>query len=131
MADPKTIYRLLLKLYPAHFREEYERPLERQFWDEYDEIQGPWPRTMFWIRALTDLAISIPVEILHELRQDLSYAVHVYRRRSFTLVLALVALALTIGITTGVFSVVNALLFRSLPFREPDRLGVITGPPRA
>jgi predicted permease len=128
MADPKSIYRLLLKLYPAHFREEYERPLERQFWDEYNEIQGTWARTMFWIRALMDLAVSIPVEILHELRQDLSYAVRVYRRRSFTVVLALVALALTIGITTGVFSVVNALLFRSLPFHEPDRLVLVQDP---
>lgn len=122
MADPKNLYRLLLKLYPARFREEYESPLERQFRDEYLEIRGGWPRTLFWLRALSDLAISIPREIAHELRQDLAYAVRVYRQRSFTVGLALVALALTIGISTGVFSVVNALLFRSLPFRDPDRL---------
>ena len=122
MPDPKNIYRLLLKLYPARFREEYERPLERQFRDEYNELEGNWQKTLFWLRALADLGISIPVEMFRELRQDLRYAVRVYGERSWTVTLTLAALALTIGITTGVFSVVNALLFRSLPFRDPDRL---------
>jgi putative ABC transport system permease protein len=122
MADSKTLYRLLLKLYSARFREEYEKPLERQFWDEYNQIHGHFPRMLFWMSALADLALSIPVEVLHELRQDLGYALRVYRKRSFTLTLALVALALTIGVATGVFSIVNALLFRSLPFRDPERL---------
>ncbi len=36
--------------------------------------------------------------------------------------LALVALALAIGVSTGVFSVMNALLFRSLPFDKPEQL---------
>ena len=127
MADPRRIYRLLLKLYPARFREEYAEPLERQFWDEYREAQGP--RALFWLRALQDLAISIPTEILRELRQDLRYAARVYRKRSLVTVLALTALALGIGATTGVFSVLNALLLRSLPFREPERLVEVQAPP--
>jgi predicted permease len=36
--------------------------------------------------------------------------------------LAVAALAMAIGATTGVFSVVNALLLRSLPFRAPERI---------
>jgi putative ABC transport system permease protein len=120
--DPKTLYRLLLQLYPAHFREEYGKPLERQFLDEYSELQGPWQKSGFWFRAITDLAMSIPVEIWHEVRQDIGYAGRIYRQRSFTVSLALVALAITIGITTGVFSVVNAVMLRSLPFQDPDRL---------
>jgi putative ABC transport system permease protein len=122
MADPKRIYRLLLKLYPARFREEYEAPLERQFADEYREARGPWTHVLFWLRALSDLAISVPAEFLRELRQDLAYAARVYRRRALVTVLALTALALAIGAATGVFSVLNALLIRSLPFHDPERL---------
>ena len=38
---------------------------------------------------------------------------------------AAVALGVAIGANTGVFSVVNALLLRSLPFRDPDRLAAM------
>ena len=53
---------------------------------------------------------------------DLRYAVGHYRRRAMVTTLALLALTLAIGVTTGVFSVMNALLFRSLPFKEPERI---------
>ena len=122
MTDPKQIYRFLLKLYPARFREEYEAPLERQFRDEYGETRGIGKRALFWLRALSDLATSIPAEFARELRQDLTYAARVYRRRALATALALAALALAIGGATGVFSVLNALLIRSLPFRGPERL---------
>jgi putative ABC transport system permease protein len=125
MPDSKQIYRFLLKLYPARFREEYEAPLERQFRDEYREARSFWGRGRFWLRALSDLAVSIPAEFARELRQDLSYAARVYRRRALVTVLALTALALAIGGATGVFSVLNALLIRSLPFHDPERLADI------
>ena len=115
-------YRLLLKLYPARFREEYETPLERQFWDDYRDARGAGTRTWFLAHALWDLAVSIPSEILRELGQDLHYAARVYRRRALVTTLALVALALAIGATTGIFSVLSAVLLRSLPFRDPARL---------
>jgi predicted permease len=122
MAGPRQIYRVLLRLYPARFREEYEAPLERQFADEYREAHGPARRMLFWLRALSDLAVSVPTEFLRELQQDLSYAAGMYRRRMLVTMLALAALALAIGAATGVFSVLNALLIRSLPFRDPERL---------
>ncbi|SPF54298.1 putative Macrolide transporter ATP-binding /permease protein [Candidatus Sulfopaludibacter sp. SbA4] len=127
MTDPKTIYRLLLKLYPARFQEEYTTPLERQFWDEYRELPNSGARLLFWLRALADLAVSIPLEFARELRQDVAYAARVYRRRSMATGLALIALALAIGATTGVFSVVNAVLLRGLPFRDPGRLVQLEG----
>jgi len=118
----KHLYRFLLRIYPAGFREEYASEMERQFSDEYREAAGRRERIRLGLRTLADLAVTAPGEIARELRQDLRYAARIYRRRSVATALALVALALAIGATTGIFSVLNALLIRSLPFREPERL---------
>jgi hypothetical protein len=122
MADPLKLYRFLLKLYPARFREEYGSPLEQQFSDEYRDADGALARLAVWMRTLRDLAISIPLELGRELRQDLRYSVRIYSKRPGVTFLAVAAMALAIGATTGVFSVVNALLLRSLPFRAPERM---------
>jgi putative ABC transport system permease protein len=128
MRDPLRIYRTLLRLYPARFREEFAAPIERQVRDEYGDARGAGARLRFWGRALRDLATSIPVEVIREAGQDLRYASRVYRKRSLVTALALTALALGIGATTGVFSVLNALLLRSLPFHEPERLVQVVSP---
>ena len=50
MTDPLKLYRFLLKLYPARFREEYGTPLEQQFSDEYREAGGGLARLTVWMR---------------------------------------------------------------------------------
>jgi putative ABC transport system permease protein len=125
----KRIYRALLKLYPARFREEYAAPMERQFSDEFREAEGRVGRIRLGVRAMADIARTAPAEIARELWQDLRHGARVYRQRSVTTALALAALALAIGATTGIFSVLNALLIRSLPFREPQQLMELGDPP--
>src|SRR5580693_6658969 len=129
MADPLKLYRILLKFYPARFREEYGTPLKQQFSDEYREADSALARFAVWMRTLRDLAISIHLELARELRQDLRYSVRIYSRRPGVTFLAVAAMALAIGATTGVFSVVNALLLRSLPFRAPERMVQLWGAP--
>ena len=57
--------------------------------------------------------------------QDLKYTLRHWVTRPWHTAFAIAALAIGIGANTGVFSVVNALLLRSLPFREPDRLALL------
>jgi predicted permease len=59
---------------------------------------------------------------MSSLLQDLRYAARrLVRDRRFTLA-AVAALALGIGATSAVFTLVNAVLLRSLPFDDPDRI---------
>lgn len=60
--------------------------------------------------------------MLETLRHDLRYGARMLRKNpAFTLV-AILTLALGIGANTALFSVVDAMLFKSLPVKEPGRL---------
>ena len=54
--------------------------------------------------------------------QDIRYALRLLARNRTFSVAAILSLALGIGATTSVFSVVDRILFRSLPYSDADRL---------
>jgi putative ABC transport system permease protein len=59
---------------------------------------------------------------MHRLAQDLRFAFRQLRKApGFTLTVVL-TLALGIGATTAIFSLVEGILLRPLPFSDPDRL---------
>jgi putative ABC transport system permease protein len=126
------LYRWLLKLYPSGFREQYGVPMERDFRDDYLEAQDSRDRLRLWARTIGDVAGSAPRQFASEIAQDARYAIRLWRRRPVQTLFAVSALALGIGASAGVFSVVSALLLRSLPFPAAEQLAQLHmfGPPR-
>ena len=88
------------------------------------EIPRHSPLTIagLWIRRSADSAVTIPLRMSRQFTQDFRYSLRLWARRPLHTGFAILALAIGIGANTGVFSVVNALLLRSLPFHDPSRL---------
>jgi predicted permease len=60
--------------------------------------------------------------------QDVGYAFRIIRRSPAFAVSMILVMALGIGATSGVFGLVDALVLRSLPVREPERLVYLSRP---
>src|ERR1039457_4388409 len=63
--------------------------------------------------------------IMHPILQDLRYAARMLRKNAALTMVIVLSLAVGIGANTAIFSVVDALLLKPLPYPEPDRLAIL------
>jgi putative ABC transport system permease protein len=124
----ERLFRRLLRLFPAEFRGDYGDDMAATFRDQRRAVlarDGRIGALQLWWATLGGILTTAPREHLDLLRGDLRYALRGLRRNpAFTLV-AVVALAVGIGANTAVFTIVNGVLLRALPYRDPGALVAI------
>src|SRR4051812_44378380 len=64
---------------------------------------------------------------MDRLSKDLGFAARTLRKHPAFALTAIITLALGIGASTAIFSVVNAVLLRGLPYKDADRLVFVWG----
>jgi len=121
------LYTVLLSVYPAPFREEYAGEMRAAFrsrWREERQERGLLGVTRLLIAVGKDTLATALRSQAETLSQDVRFAWRTLtgrESRAFTAA-ALLTLALGIGATTTVFTIVHAALLAPLPYREPDRV---------
>ena len=117
MKVSERLYRWLLRLYPREFRDEYGHEMSLVFRD-----RAKSGSLFLWLQVLGDLLFHAPQEHWSTTKQDLRFAFRQIRRSPGFSGVVIVTLALGVGGTTAVFSVLQAVLLAPLPYEEPGRL---------
>ena len=68
------------------------------------------------------MVLTSLLKIMNILLQDLRYGFRMLLKQKGLTAVALLSLALGIGANTALFSIVDAMLLKMLPVKEPDRL---------
>jgi hypothetical protein len=63
--------------------------------------------------------------MMQDVPQDVKYTVRSFGRKPLFTAVILLTLALGIGSNVAIFTVANAVLFRPLPFKDPDQLAFV------
>lgn len=112
---------LLLRLYPAEFRARYARDMRAFHADRVAEGGG----RVSSIAIVTDHLNAAVREQMHSIKPDILYALRALKRRPAFAAVVILSIALGVGANAAIFSVVNAILLRPLPYGNADRIALL------
>jgi putative ABC transport system permease protein len=116
---------MLLRLLPAEFRGDYGPEMEQVFAEQREDAERHGDKMSIWRlwwETAKGIVTTAPREHLSMLRQDVGFALRMMRKNLGFTIAAIVVLGLGIGANTAIFSVVNAVLLKRLPYAHGERL---------
>src|SRR6476660_7998307 len=137
------LHRMLLGVYPAHFRRRFAADMQRVFESRLASASrrsagaAVWFAVLecadvMWGGALERFAPVTPnpktgrsLMVWQETMADVRFALRLMRRSPMFTTLAMGALALGIGATSAIFTAVDAVLLRPLPYARPADLVMV------
>ena len=121
---PERIYRALLAVYPAEFRDEFGAEMTGVFRAHYrEEGNRGW---RFWTETIGDISATAWKEQTHVNFRDLKLSYRRLKSSPGFMAVAVGSLALGIGLNAAIFSLVYAAVYQPLPYKDADRMVMLS-----